>query len=736
MEAGLARMLENVQAEGSSAYKTFAGAEELRALVLTDLATMLAERFDGTGRDGRTGRDAPRQAAPSPVTSLVGRDNDIDEVATLLNTRDRRLVVLTGAGGIGKTRLALAVMERTKAHWRDGAAFADLSAVTDPRLVPDAVAAALGLVVQGRERPLDALGRRLAGRNMLIVVDNFEQVLEAAPMLADLLQRAPELHLLVTSRVVLRVRGEQEWPVAPLAEAPAVRLFVERVHDVQPGFELTSENARAVAKLCRRLDGLPLALELAAAWMRLLTPDQMLARLYERLDRPGALADLPGRQQTLTDTIQWSYDLLPTPAQQLLARLSVFAAPFTTSAAEAVCGQDGADAVADLSTLLDHSMVSPAERPDGERAFRLLEPIRHFAAARLENADETLTRLERYLLDVLKTAGATHGSQDRDMLRLDSEQPNLQVVLRWLARESGPSGPLLQAIGDVWVWMLVRGHFRRTSELWQQIESLPEEGLRTDRDRLARSHLTADRLVNDGGFAEAVSLIDEILPDARRIDKPSRFGMTLMGRGIARPYIAHSPARADFEEALAVVRDADDRLVLGYVLAHFGSFLCVDGDVAGARALHEEMLQIARSLGDQNMRAEAHCDLAVDALSMGDVTSAPPHLITAVRFYQNLDHLDGLTRCLGALTALALATEHPHLAARLIGATAAARDRTGLTPWPAVREGERRTTERAQALLPRSEYIAQVAVGRSQTIEDALTQALQTLAGQAPAPTL
>jgi predicted ATPase len=175
-----------------------------------------------------------------------------------------------------------------------------------------------------------------------------------------------------------------------------VRLFVERVRDVQPGFELTSENASAVAELCRRLDGLPLALELAAAWMRLLTPQQMLARLYERLDRPGALADLPGRQQTLTGTIEWSYDLLPAPAQQLLARLSVFAAPFTAGAAEAVGGHDDADTVVDLSTLLDHSMVSPAERPDGERAFRLLDPIRRFAAARLQNAGETFSRLERY----------------------------------------------------------------------------------------------------------------------------------------------------------------------------------------------------------------------------------------------------------------------------------------------------------------------------------------------------
>jgi predicted ATPase len=729
IEPGLTRMREKVEADGSSAYKTFAGAEELRTLVLTDLATMLAERFDGTGREG------PRQVAPSPVTSLVGREDDIDEVTGLLNTQDRRLVVLTGAGGIGKTRLALAVMEHTKAHWRDGAAFVDLSAVADPRLVPDAIAAALGMVVQGRERPLDTLGRRLADRNMLIVVDNFEQVLGAAPMLADLLQRAPELHLLVTSRVVLRVRGEQEWMVAPLAEAPAVRLLVERIRDIQPGFELTSENAQAVAELCRRLDGLPLALELAASWMRLLTPDQLLNGLYDRLDRPGALADLPGRQQTLTDTIEWSYDLLPAPAQLLLARLSVFAAPFTTGAAEAVCQQDGADAVTGLSTLLDYSMVSPASRPDGERAFRLLEPIRRFAAARLENADETTARLERYLLDVLETASATRGSQDRDMLRLDSEQPNLQVVLRWLARKGGPSGPLLQALGDVWVWMLVRGHYRRTSELWQQVESLPEEGLRTDRDRLARSFLTAGMLVNDGSFAEAVPLVDEMLPDARRLAKPWRTGLMLMLRGIARPYTANSPARADFEEALAVVRDSGDQLVLGYVLAHYGCILSLDGDAAGARAPHDEMLRIARSLGDQNLRAEAHYDLALDALSAGDVASSRPNLVTAVRYYQNLDHLDGLTRCLGALTAVALADEDPQLAARLIGAAAAARDRTGLTPWPAVSEAERRTAERAEALLPRGEYEAQVASGRSQTIEDALAQALQTLAGQAPVAT-
>ena len=176
-----------------------------------------------------------------------------------------------------------------------------------------------------------------------------------------------------------------------LAETPAVRLFVERVRDTEPRFELTSGNATAVAELCRRLDGLPLALELAAASMRLLTPEQMLKRLYQRLDHPGCLADLPDRQQTLTDTIEWSYHLLPAPARELLARLSLFEAPFTTEAAEAVSGRYNAEATEALSTLLDHSMVSPAERPDGERAFRLLVPVRRFAAARLEHTDGPLS---------------------------------------------------------------------------------------------------------------------------------------------------------------------------------------------------------------------------------------------------------------------------------------------------------------------------------------------------------
>jgi predicted ATPase len=743
IEPGLTRMLDGIRAEGATAYKKFTDPGELREIVAGDLASMLAERF---GRPDRAGRPA---VLPSPVTAMIGRDADVKEVAGMLTAPDRRLVVLTGAGGAGKTRLALAVAEQAGEQWPDGAAFVDLSPVTDPHLVPDAITSALGLVGQGRERPLDTLERVLAGRDMLIVLDNFEQVMDAAPLVAELLQRAPRLRVLVTSRVVPRVRGEQEWrvdplavprpgsPLAAVAQSPAVLLFVDRARDVQPGFTLTSENAEAVAELCRRLDGLPLALELAAASMRLLTPDQILAQLPQRLERPGALADLPCRQQTLTGTIQWSYDLLPESARRALSQLSVFAAPFTVGGAEAVCGQDGTDAVQDLSTLLDHSMVSPADRPDGQRAFRLLDPIRRFAAAQLTEADETFGQLERYLLGVLDAASPRYGSQDRDMRRLDSEQPNVRAVLSWMARGHRPPDRLLRALGNVWVWLMVRGHLRQSSGLWQQMASLAQEP--PCGDRTARAWLLAVGWMNQGDFTKAAALVDEVLPDARRVEKPSYTALLLMARGVSRVDTALDLARADFAEALAVARAAVDPLVLGYALADYGALLCLDGDLDQARALHEEMLTVARSLGDENLRAEAHYVLATDAIAAGDTASAAPDLSAAVRHYQNIGNFEGLARCLAALAALALQRGDPRLAARLMGTATAVRDRFGgfgLRPWPWAAQAEQPTVEQATALLPGGEYAAQLAVGRSQTIDDALTAAqpiLQSRPGSAEA---
>ena len=244
----------------------------------------------------------------------------------------------------------------------------------------------------------------------------------------------------------------------------------------------------------------------------------------------------------------------------------------------------------------------------------------------------------------------------------------------------------------------------------------------------------AQGLLADGSYAQAGVLLDEILPDARRLESPSRWGLMLMVRAVARPYVPASPARAELEEALAVARNASDLVVLGYMLSHFGLFLCVDGDVTRARTLHGEMLSLARSLADDNQRAEAHYDLAVDALAAGHPEPAHPHLAVAARHYIDIDHRDGLARCLGALSALAVERGDSGLAARLIGATAAARA-IGLSPWPTVAENERRVTERVRASLSNEEFTLQVAAGRTQTTESSLAQALSTLDGPAPAET-
>jgi predicted ATPase len=732
IESGLSRMLEKVRTEGGPTYKTFADAGELRELLANDLAALLSERFGGTSSDGSG------SVVPVPVTVLVGRDRDVAQVADLVSADDHRLVVLTGAGGVGKTRLALAVLERTRSRWDDGVAFADLSRVTDPSLVPEAIAMALGFRGQGREDPLDTLGRRLAGKHTLVVLDDFDRVLAAAPVVPQLLQRAPRLHLLVTSRVVLRVRGEREWRLEPLglsfgdgdpADSPAVRLFVDRVRDVQPGFELTDGNTAAIVELCRRLDGLPLALELAATWLRVLTPQQLLQQLAQHMERRGALIDVPDRQQTMTDTIGWSYQQLPEPARQLLARLTVFAAPFTKDAADAVSRHDAARAADDLAVLLDHSMVSPAERLDGERAFRMLNMIHNYAAERLESPDDALGRLERYLLRVLERASPQHGSQDWARRLLDSETPNLQVILTWAAERRQPSGELLRRIGDVWVWLLARGNLAHSSGLAKLIKSWPAAGLPSKSDTLARDWLTMVSLVDDGQFATLVGeLIDRVLPDARRLEQPSRWAMMLMIRAAARPYAVGSPARAEYEEALAVARGAGDLVAVGYILSHFGLFLNVDGDLSRAQAMHEEVLAITRSLGDRNQHAEARYALALDALRAGDAAAAQSHLAAAARGYSEIQNLAGIARCLGALAEVARQRQRPHLAARLLGAAAAARA-VGLAPGPLVEKAEGRITNNVQAALSDADFNADVAQGRAETPEAALAAAWAALEG-------
>ena len=354
--ARLAEMLSRIRDEGDVSYQHFSDPAELQSLVQNDLAVLLSERFEMTQAGGGAPQEAPAAALPADITSLVGREQDAEAAGDLVLREGVRLVTLTGPGGVGKSRLALEVARRLGPRFADGVRFIDLAPVQRADLVVAAIAAGLGLRTTGGPLIADVKAY-LRPRRLVLLLDNFEQVTPAAPLVAELLAAAEGLVVLVTSRTTLRLSGEHEFSVAPLPTPPpgvadgpqlaglrryaSVQLFVERAHAAAPGFELTSENAGAIAEICRRLDGLPLAIELAAARSRLLPPEALLARLDDRMSLlTGGARDLPERQRTLRNTLNWSFGLLSPAAQALFSRLGVFPGSFDLEAGEAVGGAD------------------------------------------------------------------------------------------------------------------------------------------------------------------------------------------------------------------------------------------------------------------------------------------------------------------------------------------------------------------------------------------------------------
>lgn len=319
---------------------------------------------------------------PVPATSLVGRERDVDAVTTTLQRADVRLLTLLGSGGVGKTRLALQAAEELRDHFANGTFFVDLASITDHALVVPTIVKTLGLIELGEQAPQERLAAYLATKQVLLLLDNFEQVLAAAPELAALLAAAPQVKLLVTSRAALQIDGEHEYPVLPLAllsdtdvHAPAITLFVQRAQAVKPGFMLTDAKVPLVAEICQRLDGLPLAIELAAARIKLFSPAALLQRLERRLPLLiGGARDLPARQQTIRNTCDWSYRLLDAPEQTLFRHLAVFVGGFTLEAAEVVC-DDVDSGVDSLAILVDQSLLSAGEDSTGESRFSMLGTI-------------------------------------------------------------------------------------------------------------------------------------------------------------------------------------------------------------------------------------------------------------------------------------------------------------------------------------------------------------------------
>ncbi|MFI5255347.1 MAG: adenylate/guanylate cyclase domain-containing protein [Candidatus Limnocylindrales bacterium] len=585
---------------------------------------------------------------PAPMTSFIGRAREIAELVALLRDGTTRLVTLTGPGGSGKTRLSLAVALTLLGDFPDGVFFVGLAAIEDPELLAPTIAVALGLK-ETPGQPMDrTLRDHLAGRRALLVLDNLEQLAAAWPRVAELLSGAPRLAVLASSREVLHLAGEREYPVMPLpypgaiavgigidalSVYDAVALFIARAQAVRPDFAASNENAPAIAQICSRLDGLPLAIELAAARVKLFEPEAILARLSKSLGfLTGGSRDVPARQQTLRGAIAWSHDLLAVPERTLFRRLAVFVGGWSFAAAEAVCDPDGSlgiELLEGLASLVDKSLVTRAAGAAGEARFRFLVTIREFALERLEESPDAEAVREvhaRHFLGLAEAAGPylLSGVTDRGVEALVHDEDNLREAIRW-SLASGRAEVGLRIIGAAW-------------RFWQERSSLAE------------------------GLTWAVQLLAH--PAAQAPTAARAMGLDGAG-GLAYWLGDFETAAAYYDECLAI---AESLAAAGLqASAHYGlGFIAMTrGDSRAVRHHEEASIELYGRLGDSDGQARAGMPLVIGLLLEHEYGAARTEAQESVRRFREGGALVALTDALTMLSAIEVQLDDPAAARRL-----------------------------------------------------------------------
>ncbi|HMA34823.1 MAG TPA: tetratricopeptide repeat protein [Chloroflexia bacterium] len=669
--------------------------------------------------------DARPNNLPAQSTDLIGREPEVAAVAALLRRKEIRLVTLTGPGGTGKTRLGLQVAAELLDAFPAGCWFVPLAAVADPALVAPTVAATLGI----RETAGQALTARLkdylGAGPVLLILDNFEQILPAAALVADLLAGAPHLKILVTSRTVLRCYGEQEFSVPPLAlpdprhlpaldrlaQYEAVRLFSARAQAVKPEFVITQENAPAVAAICARLDGLPLAIELAAARIKILPAQALLARLGSRMTLlTGGARDVPARHQTLRGAIAWSHDLLDPAERILFRRLAVFAGGWTLEAAEHVGGDEGSElstqdfqlsTLDGIASLMDKSLVRPEELEDGEPRFGMLETIREYALAALAASGEAeaVRRAHGayYLALAEQAEAALRGPQQSLWLaRLEREHDNLRASLQG-ALERGEPEFAVRLAGALWAFWNTHGHLSegrrwletaltsaecgvRTAEENESPGTIPQSALRTP--HWAKALFGGGVLAyTQGDYGRAQALLEESLRLRRaRADAPG-IAQTLNALGaVADGQGQPGAAQALFEESLARQRELGDKRGIAQALNNLGAIALKAGDTARAIALLEESPPLFRALGDKRALALTLNNLAELLRAQGLLPRAQARLEESLALFREIGDRRGIAIALTSLGDVA-GEQHDY-------GSAAARYREGLVLYQVVGDRE------------------------------------------------
>lgn len=679
---------------------------------------------------------------PAQSGALIGREKELAAAKQLLLRRDVRLVTITGPGGIGKSHLATELAREVSEHFGSGVFFIALAGVSDPSLIPSVIAQTVGVRETGGQTPAESLKdflRNSPGAPMLILVDNFEHLVAAAPFLPELLAVVSSLKILVTSRAALRVNGENEFPLPPLdlpdrkalpslealSHYAAISLFVQRAVAVKPDFSLTEENAPAVTEICTRLDGLPLAIQLAAARIKLLPPSAMRTRLASRLHLlTGGARDLPTRQQTLRQAIDWSYDLLSEPEQKLFRRISVFTGGFTLEAAECVSGTTdelGLDLLDGMASMVDKSLVRQIEQKDGEPRFVMLETIREYGLEKLAaSGEEAATRRAHaaYCL-VLAEEGAAE-KQERELKALmdlfEIEHDNFRAALEWLVVTRNAEWGLRLGIALFRFWES-REHLAEGQEWLEKMLKLDEGA--TLREARVRALFCAGVLAADQrDYAASDRLLKESLEIARALeDKQSlavsvnALAVTYLDRGdlpasaglfaeslVLWKELGHRLALArglsnlasvvksqkDFvrardlnEECLSIFRELGDRTGAAWALNHQGDVLREQGDLTTARSLYDQSISTFRELNDRWGIAGCLTDLGNLKREMGEHAESQALYRESLALFKGLGHKRGIARILESFASCAVEQGEPERALRLAGVAAALRQAVG-----------------------------------------------------------